>query len=467
MRLLHVGAGFRPWRRGGLVAYVEDLVAAQARAGHAVSYVFAGRQYPVRRRTRLRRWERAGVTMLEVVDSPLYDHGRQPDLELDEPRTEALLRGVLDEVRPDVVHVHELAGLPSSVLELPRERGIPVLFTLQDYFALCPVFKLVDARGRSCLGEHTGADCARAAQLEVRPPGLLVDGTVRNALTQLPGAERMPRTIHRVSLAAGRRMERDEPRESDAGRTAAYARRRAVNTERLGRVDMLIAMSHRVEELYRHLGVDGDRLRTVHLTLSHIERLRPRVASPGSPVTFVTLGGLESSAKGAEVLLDAVRIAGAAAGPGALRVLALGHAEERFAREAARVPEIELRGPYTADRLGAVLDEGDVGLLTSIWEEAYAYAGVEMLAKGLPVVANAIGGMTDYTRPGETGWLNRSCTARELADIMLDIVAHPEQIVELNARLRAQRDTIVKPMAEHLREMDALYAELVAAGAAA
>src|SRR5919199_3938426 len=112
MRLLHLGSGFRPWRRGGLVAYAEDLMAEQVRRGHDVAYFFSGRQYPLARGPRLRRWGRAGVEMLEVVNSPLYDHGRQPELEVAEPRIERMLEGVLQDVRPDAVHVQELAGLP-------------------------------------------------------------------------------------------------------------------------------------------------------------------------------------------------------------------------------------------------------------------------------------------------------------------------------------------------------------------
>jgi hypothetical protein len=44
MRLLHIGSGFRPWRSGGLVAYVEDLIDEQVRRGHEVAYFFSGRQ---------------------------------------------------------------------------------------------------------------------------------------------------------------------------------------------------------------------------------------------------------------------------------------------------------------------------------------------------------------------------------------------------------------------------------------
>ena len=85
MRVLHVGSGFRPWRWGGLVAYVEDLAAEQVRRGHDVAYFFSGRQYPLVRGPRLQRWDAAGCEMLEVVNSPLYDHGRQPELEIAEP----------------------------------------------------------------------------------------------------------------------------------------------------------------------------------------------------------------------------------------------------------------------------------------------------------------------------------------------------------------------------------------------
>src|SRR5688572_4495416 len=108
MRVLHVGSGFRPLRVGGFVAYIEELMNEQLRRDDDVTYFFSGRYYRYRAGPRLKRWSRDGVTMLEVVNSPLYDHGRQPELELDEPRTERLFERAIQEVGPDVVHFHEL-----------------------------------------------------------------------------------------------------------------------------------------------------------------------------------------------------------------------------------------------------------------------------------------------------------------------------------------------------------------------
>jgi len=471
VRLLHVGSGFRPWRFGGLVAYAEDLMGEQVRRGHDVTYFFSGRQYPLLSGPRLKRWERGGVPMLEVVNSPLYDHGRQPELELAEPRIDRMLERVLREVRPDAVHVHELAGLPSSVLDVVHRSGTPAIVTLQDYFPLCSTFKLIDAGGRVCLRREIGADCVATTAADSRPPGLMVDATVVYHLKRLPllrdiGATR--RGIHRLGTATATR---EAARRQASGpvtdpRPEAFQHRREVNVERLNRADRIVAMSSRVAEIYSQLGVDADRLRRVQLTLGHIERLRPRRPRPGEPLKFATLAGFESVAKGARLLLEAMSALAAQASDGRFRLLVLGSVDPEFAEEARRIPGFEVRGRYRQEQLDAMLDEVDVGILPSIWEEAYGYAGIEFLAKGIPVIANAIGGMVDYTHPGETGWLNRSCSAAELARIMADIVEGPGQVVELNEKLRANRDSIVKPLARHADEMDELYRETIDSRAA-
>jgi hypothetical protein len=65
-------------------------------------------------------------------------------------------------------------------------------------------------------------------------------------------------------------------------------------------------------------------------------------------------------------------------------------------------------------------------------------------------------------RDGETGWLNHDCDAPGLAAIMRDVIEHPGQIVELNAKLRAERDSIVMSQSRHASEMDTIYRELLA-----
>jgi glycosyltransferase involved in cell wall biosynthesis len=462
MRILHLGSGFRPWRRGGLVAYVEDLMAEQVRRGHDVSYLFAGRQQPLRTRPRVRRRRREGVRMLEIVNSPLYDHGRQPLLEDGEPEVERIVADALRELRPDVVHVQELAGLPFSVLDVVRGAGVPHVVTLQDYFPLCPTFRLLDATGAVCLRREIGADCVATVAADARPPGLLIEATVLHGLRRvpdLPGISRM-RLAERVAQRAVAHRRRQIPHPPAA--PADYQRRRDRNIERLSAAGATLAMSRRVEEIYAQLGVDRARLQTLHLTLAHVERLRPRRFTAAAPLTFATLAALESESKGARVVLDALARLDDEARAGRVRLLVFGHTDPRLAAEARRLAGVELRGPYRPGELDSLLDEVDVGLMPSVWEEAYGFAGIEMLAKGIPVIANAIGGMPDYVRDGETGWLNRSRTGAELAAIMARLIEDPALVAARNEHLIGARAQVVKPFARHADEVDAVYREVIA-----
>jgi glycosyltransferase involved in cell wall biosynthesis len=465
-----VGSGFRPWRRGGLVAYIEDLIEEQVRRGHEVTYFFSGRQYPYLSGPRLKRWSGGPPSMLEVVNSPLHNHGRQPALELTEPRTERLFERVISEVQPDLVHVQELAGLPTSLLDIARGREIPTVFTLQDYFPLCATFRLLDADGRVCLRREVGADCVASSAADPREPGVLLEATLMHDLNRLPplrwmNHERVNARLYPLVRSLARRAAAARNHTSGDVRSLAdaFQRRRDVNVERLNRTGCLVAMSRRLAEIYTVLGVDPERIQAVELTLRHIERLRPseRPAREGGVVTFATLAGFESQSKGARLLVEAIRSLSSGPAAGRFRVLGFGHVDPAVVPDARQLPGLELRGQYSPDRLDTLLDEVDVGIIPSIWEEAYGYVGLEFLAKGIPVIANAIGGMVEYTRDGETGWLNRSCSPQELARIMSGIIEQPRQVTELSALIRAARGSIIKPFARHADEMDAIYEQSI------
>jgi glycosyltransferase involved in cell wall biosynthesis len=97
--------------------------------------------------------------------------------------------------------------------------------------------------------------------------------------------------------------------------------------------------------------------------------------------------------------------------------------------------------------------------MPSVWEEAYGFAGVELLAKGIPVIANRIGGMVDYVRDGETGWLNDSCSAEGLARIIARLIENPGEVAQRSRSVLEARDELVKPFERHLTEMDGVYRE--------
>ena len=156
----------------------------------------------------------------------------------------------------------------------------------------------------------------------------------------------------------------------------------------------------------------------------------------------------------------------AAGAGGRFRLLAFGFADPAAAAHVAGWEEVELRGVFRPGDVDRLLDEVDVGVIPSVWEEAYGYVGLEFLAKGIPILASARGGIVDYAREGETGWLNRSVTAEELAERLLRLIDHPGEVDAMALRVAAAGPALVKPLGRHADELEAIYREVIAERAA-
>ncbi|MFG1371565.1 glycosyltransferase family 4 protein [Xanthobacter oligotrophicus] len=70
--------------------------------------------------------------------------------------------GILDGFRPQIVHSHTLNGLNAHIWQLARDRGVPVVHTLHDYYLVCP--RCSRFKGEtSCAGT-----CGSCAALTIR-----------------------------------------------------------------------------------------------------------------------------------------------------------------------------------------------------------------------------------------------------------------------------------------------------------
>ena len=482
MRILHVGWGFSPWRPGGLILYAEDLMSRLAANGHQVSYFFSGRHYPHVSGPRLKRWRKGEVAMYEVINPPIIvalEAGtRNPENELTEPGIEAAFDRLLTEVRPDVIHIQELVGLPSSLIELADAANVPTLMTLQDYFPLCTTLRLFDADGHVCMRQEVGDDCVASNAHAPADSRHLIGDTIKYELRRAreffhvsPRADfsfLAPLVSRSINLLAkGRPARASGPLAPESAGAApslgtAFQRRRDLNVKRLNRIGRLIAQSPRVAEIYRSLGVLGSRMDTLPFTLSHIERLRPRrLEGPPSPITFGTLNGCVSPSKGSHVMREAVRRLVGYGREGSFRLLVFGEVDPSVREELESFRGVELRGSYDRNSLDSVLDEMDVGIMPSMWEEAFGYTGLEMIAKGIPLIAHPMGGIVEYAVAGETAWLNESRSGEGLAALMDALIADPDQVWMMHRRVVAARERLVRPMAEHVRAIEANYRELV------
>ena len=164
----------------------------------------------------------------------------------------------------------------------------------------------------------------------------------------------------------------------------------------------------------------------------------PRGEMPDTdPPTLVFLGRLVDC-KGADTAIDAVaRLQGRA------RLCLVGDGPDRGRLEAAVAarglgPLVRFEGLVEDRRRCQILAQSFAMLVPSRHEELFGMVAVEGALSGLPVIASAIGGLTDILRPGETGFLCPPGDAAAMAAAVETLLRDPGLARRMGAAGRAR-----------------------------
>ncbi len=414
LRVLQIVHQFLPHHAGGTEIYCADLSVGLARRGHAVRVV-TGASFREDLGTRV---HRDGDTTLVVDGIPATRSYRWLGAaagffdRFDNPDARSTLRDVLERTRPEIVHVQHLLHLSADVIRECRERDIPVVVTLHDYWFLCHRVKLKRRNGALCAGPAHGWNCAVC----------------------LGGSPLLRSRLNPASVAFNLYR-------------YAYLRRLLLSADRI------LAPSRFLRDVYGRNGIDAGRIAVCDLgTDGPPPELRARRRH--DPVRFGFLGALIRD-KGLHVLIDAFETLP----HGAAELHVFGFpAEPEYAADLqrrARHPGVRWRGavPY-ADRWRALADV-DVLVVPSIWFENSPLSIHEARAARVPVIGAAIGGIPEFVRDGVDGRTFPAGDAAALAACLREVTEDPGRVA------RWEREIVPpKTMQAHVEEIEAIYREL-------
>lgn len=370
IRILQVAHDHPDWTRGGTEILAYDLARALDRH-RGVSVRFLAASTSLQDPDALPGSLRAHGDDL-VLQTGAYD--RFSMTRLDGTDWIEAFSGVLDRVRPHIVHLHGLDRIGAEVLPLIRRLApkCHLVLTLHDYQLICPndgLLLTTDEAAR-CMG------------------------------------------------ASPDRCRRCFPEQS----AARHALRRAQLLAQLATVDIFIAPSAFLRDRFIDWGLDASRIRLMPNAVA-LPRLEPSGECRARRNRFGYFGNI-SRHKGALVLLDAgVRLG---AGGADVRIAmhgGLGWADAGFrdafaAKLQAAEPLVQHLGPYDRADVGALMRTVDWVVVPSIWWENAPLVIHEARAAGRPVIGSGIGGMAELIEDGVTGFLVPPGDAAALAEVM-------------------------------------------------
>ncbi len=439
MRILFLVHDFLPAHPSGTEVYTGSLALRLAERGHEVR-LFATEKDIARPHLALERRTWQGLVVHELVNNLFYDDFRET---WDFPPAERAFEAVLEEFRPDVVHVMHLLYLSVGCVEAAHRRGIPVLFTLHDFWLQCARFgqrmhadggicHTIDfARCGTCLAQFKFAQSPlekRAARLIAgvkRASGLDLGGLARAA-----GERLRARPEARPEARPGATPS-TQPEPAAAGRFAAAARLREqeLRARLLPCVAHFLAPSRFLAERLREWGLPAERLEVLAYGLE-LEPFRGlvRVPRPESGLRVAFLGTLAPH-KAPHLLLEAL-----ASLPAELRAratLALHGPKQHFPEYVAglerRAAELGARLPGALARadVPGMLAATDVLVVPSVWYENAPLTIHEARAARTAVLVSDLGGMAELVEPGRQGWRFRCGDAADLAEHLARLLRAP------------------------------------------
>ncbi|MGH9461665.1 MAG: glycosyltransferase, partial [Vicinamibacteria bacterium] len=441
MRILFVAHGFPPVATGGTEIYTHDLEAALRRTSKHEIFVLT-READAERSEHAVRLDTSDGRQVYWINNT-YRQCRSFEDTYCHPALRPVVADLLDQVRPDVAHIHHLTNLTTDLLAELRTRHIPTLLTLHDYWLLCHRGQLLDTRMQRCEGPTRGCrSCVGNAA------GMGDTGYTLKEIFGWLGSKRLARAAHRVASVLGSSSVAAETMDTRV-RHMQYV---------LRDVDRFIAPSRSLEDRFKDFGIQADRILRRELGID-LRAFRDLKREPRrGPLRLGFLGTLMVS-KAPHLLLEAF----SGLPPGVASVDLYGdiapyHGDDSYRlrlKPLLETPGVHHHGVLLHEDVPRALAGLDVLVAPSIWLENSPLVIREAYAAGLPVIAANLGGMAEMVRHEETGLLFRPGDANDLRRAIERLINEPALLPRLASGLPT-----VMSIEEDARQLVEIYGNL-------
>lgn len=448
-RVLHYLYGLPPVRGGGLIKYALDLAEQEKELGKEVILLVPGAIHK-RNSSHISvkckgKWN--GVTIYKIINPlPIPMANGIQDIEwfTSDYGFESYMK-FLQELRPDVIHVHSLMGIHKSFFLAAKELKIKIVYTSHDYFGICPKTDYI-RNGQICT-QKNWENCGECCWQAFGTMHMILDqSTLFQKIMGLQGADLFLQKLIVLKKCLGRLNGQTVKKKKNIAEKKCeidYSVLEWYYARIWEQIDVFHFNSEVAEQVFakkiKHI------TQSVLLPICNSNCMDNRKIRQYNSKIRIGFLGNGSICKGFSLLKQASE-----------RLWKEGKQFEvkvYFNEPFVNTPYIEQNRPYKAEQLKIVLEDIDLLVVPSICRETFGLVVLEALSYGVPVIVTEnVGAKILLEKTGDIGAICRAdvdslykCLKKVMdkpdilkkwnknicdADLIFDMTDHAAQVIE-------------------------------------
>lgn len=356
---------------------------------------------------------------------------------------------VLDRVKPDIVHIQHLLFLGGKIIEEIEKRRIPIIFTLHDYWLVCPQGQLFKNNNDVCNGINFGCIDCISNQLNIKENIFALYYFFKKIIP-----ESALQAIKKIYL--------------NYSNSHLLNKEKAINLikERndymkgiFSKIDLFIAPSGFLRKKIIEFGVPENKI-TLSSYGFNLNMFKNMKKTASNKLRFGFIGTIKN-VKGVHILIQAFN----KIKNNNIELKIYGHAAPykipiwnylKYIKKIARNKNIKFMGRFDNEKVAKIFEEIDVLVAPSIWYENAPLVIQEAFAAKTPVIASNIGGIPELIKDGINGFLFNYNDIEDLYRKMNLIIENPDLIEDLKQNMRPPRN-----IEEDTEYMESVYKDLL------
>ncbi|MGR9087585.1 MAG: glycosyltransferase family 4 protein [Gammaproteobacteria bacterium] len=422
---------FFPEHFYGTETYTLELARHYRHWGHEVTVVSADFQGHSGDTGLLTRYRYQDIPVIRINKHPM-PNTRIKDT-YHQPAMSDVLSRIVDELRPDIIHVTHLINHTAILLEIAGQKKIPTYATFTDFFGFCLNNKLETADGSLCSGPSPSRVNCFACHLKDVGRHAGARPWIRCAANP-NWAQSIASLVQFSGKFPGRRRNRINTLIDD------IAERPDILSNLYNRVyRAAVAPTRFLADAYRNNGILIP-LHNIPFGVDIDRKPKPKRPSGERPV--IGFIGQIAPHKGTDLLIEAFRrLPGKSA---ELWIYGSGSQDRPYmAALTARACgfDVRFKGTFVKESMADVFAGIDLLVIPSRWYENSPLVLLNALATHTPVLVTDVEGMTEFVTDGVNGARFRLGSVDELEEKLKTLIESPDLLESLSGTTHYDRTT--------------------------